>query len=85
MEEVKVTIGEVSRQWLDMKKLVVKRSTYAKYESIVKNHILPELGCVELAEVNSGLINAFTTRKLYGTEKAPSDWHRKPCGISIRF
>lgn len=70
MEEVKVTIGEVSRQWLDMKKLVVKRSTYAKYESIVKNHILPELGCVELAEVDSGLINAFTTRKLYGTEKS---------------
>ena len=39
MKSPEVTIRQVSMEWLGMKKLVVKQSTYAKYESIVgKSH-----------------------------------------------
>ncbi|MDO5346346.1 MAG: site-specific integrase [Lachnospiraceae bacterium] len=69
MNETRVTIQEVCQQWLSMKKLVVKRSTYAKYESIVKKHILPELGDLELKRINSTLVNSFTARKLEGNEE----------------
>lgn len=66
MTESKITMREVSQQWLGMKKLVVKRSTYAKYESIIQKHILPEMGDRKLEQINSASVNSFTTRKLQG-------------------
>lgn len=64
MEERHVTLARVSQEWLNMKKLVVKQSTFAKYYSIIRRHILPELGSLPLEQVNSSTINDFTSHKL---------------------
>ncbi|MDO4309094.1 MAG: tyrosine-type recombinase/integrase [Eubacteriales bacterium] len=64
MDVSKITIRDVSAEWLGMKKLSVKESTYSKYYCIVKRQIIPELGEVPLEKVNSSLINSFTGRKL---------------------
>lgn len=64
MDVSKVTIDQISREWLKMKKLVVKQSTYGKYYSITQNHILPELGELPLNQINSAVINEFAIRKL---------------------
>lgn len=67
MNETKITVKEVSLQWLNMKRLVVKPSTYARYYSITRKHILPELGDLTLEQINSSVINSFTCRKLGDT------------------
>ena len=43
MDASKVTIEQICKEWLNMKRLIVKQSTYAKYDSVVRKHILPEL------------------------------------------
>lgn len=64
MDISKITISDVCTEWLNMKKLSVKQSTYAKYHYIIKTEILPELGDYPLEKMNSSIINAFTSRKL---------------------
>ena len=48
MDVSKITIEDVCTEWLNMKKLTVKKSTYSKYYCIVKRQIIPELGSVLL-------------------------------------
>ena len=36
--------SEICSEWLSMERLIVKRSTYAKYTFTINNHILPVLG-----------------------------------------
>lgn len=69
MDISKITIREVSTEWLSMKKLTVKQSTYSRYYYIVKTVILPELGDLTLTEINSSVVNSFTSRKLNGSEE----------------
>lgn len=64
MDVSKITIKDVSMEWLDMKRLSVKQSTYSKYYCIVRRQIIPELGDIPLEKVSSSLINSFTGRKL---------------------
>lgn len=64
MSSHKITIASVSAEWLDMKKLTVKQSTFSRYYCIVQKHIIPELGGLPFAQVNSSVINSFTCRKL---------------------
>lgn len=69
MNVSKVTIKDVSEEWLNMKKLTVKQSTYSRYYHVVKTEILPELGEIPLNELNSSTVNGFTSRKLNGSEE----------------
>lgn len=64
MDVSKITISDVCTEWLSMKKLSVKQSTYSKYYYIIQHEILPELGELPLHKVNSSVINNFTSRKL---------------------
>lgn len=64
MDVSKITIEDVCTEWLAMKKLTVKQSTYSKYYCIVKRQIIPELGDIPLEKISSSLINSFTSRKL---------------------
>lgn len=66
MDVSKITMTDVSTEWLNMKKLTVKQSTFSRYYSVVKTEILPELGYIRLKEVNSSIVNSFTGRKLAG-------------------
>lgn len=59
-----VTINDVCMEWLGMKRLAVKQSTYAKYYNTIQHHIIPELGDLPLTQVNSSVVNTFTYRKL---------------------
>lgn len=58
------TISEVSGEWLSMERLLVKRSSYAKYLNTVRRHIEPSLGKVLLTDLSSAQINTFIYDKL---------------------
>ena len=77
MENSKHTLEDVSMEWLDMKKLTVKESTYARYYYTVTTKILPELGRITLDNLNSASVNAFTSRKLSGNEEK----NKIPCPV----
>lgn len=58
-----LTIKDISIEWLEIKKLEVKKSTYAKYLDNVYNHILPCLGGIKICSLNQALINQFIREK----------------------
>lgn len=64
MDDSKITIQDVSMEWLNMKRLTVKQSTFSTYYCIVKREIIPELGEIPLERLNSSTINAFTSKKM---------------------
>lgn len=81
MDVSKITMADVSTEWLNMKKLTVKQSTFSRYYSVVKTEILPDLGSIRLKDMNSSIVNSFTGRKLAGDEE-----HDKPplAGKTVR-
>ena len=38
------TLADVCEEWLHMKRLIVKQSSYVKYRTVLSNHVLPILG-----------------------------------------
>lgn len=65
-EKRKLTVRDASLQWLEIKKLEVKSSTYAKYYDIVYKHIIKSLGGVKLSNLNQFLIDQFIKGKTCG-------------------
>ncbi len=55
--------GDIALSWLEEKQGSVKESTYACYVNMVTRHILPEIGMLPLAEINSGLLREFLSEK----------------------
>lgn len=51
-------------EWLRMKHLGVKDSTFIRYRNTVKNHIKPELGTCPIKKIGPSLIDEFISRKL---------------------
>ena len=85
MDASKVTIEQVCREWLNMKRLIVKQSTYAKYDSVVRKHILPELGQVPLCMVNSSMLNDYAGEKLGMEQNMKKDREEKEhCRMSAK-
>lgn len=62
----RITFNRVSEHWLEYIKLHVKRSTYENYMYLLKKHILPYFGKVDMRLLSCGMINDFTVRKLTG-------------------
>ena len=61
------SVSEMANQWLSMIELKVKPSTLASYDTLIKIHILPELGSIELKKLTTTSINEFAQAKLqYG-------------------
>ena len=56
--------SEICSDWLSMERLIVKRSTYAKYTFTISNHILPVLGDMTLSDITSAQVNTFIYDKL---------------------
>ncbi len=48
---VNTTIKQYMNNWIDSKESEIKASTFASYERIVRNQILPEFGHLKLAEL----------------------------------
>ena len=60
---LKLTVAEASRQWLSAAKLRVKPSSYAHYENIIRNHILPDLGTKYLTDMTTHQLNDLTAKR----------------------
>ena len=51
--------SEIAKLWLGDVKGSVKESTYTRYVRIVENYLLPTLGEIRIAKIDSAQINAF--------------------------
>lgn len=61
---LKLTFEQVCCEWLDVKRLDVKESSYARYVHIVRKHLLPELGGCCYTNVTADMLNEFLQMKL---------------------
>ena len=51
-------------EWLRVKKMSVKESTYIRYKNSIENHIKPELGKYPINKISTPLIEKFISNKL---------------------
>lgn len=58
------SLGEVMNEWLLLQKNVVKKSTYALYDTIISNHLYPSLGKNRLKYLDGRHIDAYINEKL---------------------
>ena len=84
---LKLTVAEASRQWLSAAKLRVKPSSYAHYENIIRNHILPDLGTKYLTDMTTHQLNDFVYEKLQsgrlcGAADFPLGLYKTLCGFT---
>lgn len=61
----KITFATALDMWLLSNKVRIKHTTYDKYSYIIQKHIVPDLGNLSLAELNSMQINKFLNDKLH--------------------
>ncbi len=58
------TLGTFLRTWLDdHKKPILAHKTFISYDSILRNHLLPEVGNVRLAKLNPQHIDRYLAKK----------------------
>ncbi|BAR82929.1 DNA integration/recombination/invertion protein [Bacillus thuringiensis serovar tolworthi] len=55
----KVTVNTFLAEWIEAKKINVKKSTYDEYRGIIKNHLIPHLGEIKLEKLNGMHIQKF--------------------------
>ncbi len=58
-----MTLNVLAEQWLAQIRERVKPATFCKYEGLVRNHLLPELGGVPLSDFSRELIADFARRR----------------------
>lgn len=61
---IRLTVREICLEWLEIKKLTVKSSTYANYYRLFKNHIYPLLGDQIYCLLSKKRINSFVAELL---------------------
>lgn len=55
---------EYADDWLVLKKLTIKQTTFQRYEDCLNNHILPVFGNKQMNEINDEIIiNYFITKQ----------------------
>lgn len=57
---------DVLEEWIEQQKTFKKYSTYTCYQNIVANHLMPELGSLDVSEITSDTVQDFVIRKLDG-------------------
>lgn len=60
------TVESIMKNWLYLTKHKTKYSTFVKYETIINNHIIPELGKINVSMLTAKHISEFTD-KLIGS------------------
>lgn len=59
-EPTKVTIGDfLIERWLPARKLSLRPSTYASYQTAIKRHVIPELGHVQIQQLSPDRLDRF--------------------------
>ncbi|MCH5324195.1 MAG: site-specific integrase [Eubacterium sp.] len=65
VQQTHITLTELTREWLSSIVFSVKKSTYQKYESLIRNHIeqVP-IGQMQVRFITSKTINDFAVKRL---------------------
>lgn len=58
------TFGQVVQQWMFLMRPKIKESSYVKYQSLVNNHIIPELGNVSLEKFSTEIVETYIQTQL---------------------
>lgn len=61
-----LTLEDLLWTWLESASNSIKRSTYLKYESMIRNHLTSGIGCVPARAVTGQMIDRFASEKLQG-------------------
>lgn len=61
------TLSELMWIWLTSRLNAIKRSSYLKYESLIKNHLSTEIGQLPLDQISGTTIDQFANEKLNGS------------------
>lgn len=72
MEKKCMTFQNLSEEWLNLKKMYVKYSSYSKYENIVYLHLIPFFEKYILNDIDDKLIVTFLTEELQGKKLSNS-------------
>lgn len=66
---IKMTVKEISDQWLAEKKLTVKSASYSSYRRLLSNHIYPEFGGIRCTALTKQMLNRFISELLVSGRK----------------
>lgn len=59
----KMTFREVLYLWLDTNQIKLREQTYSKYQRLIEQHIIPDIGMIQLNMLTSIIINQFLSQK----------------------
>lgn len=62
---VNMSVEELMWAWLTSRINTIKRSTYLKYESVIRNHLSPGIGQTQIRYLSSQMIDRFADEKLH--------------------
>ena len=65
----KITIERVMYEWLERNKKHLKITTYQKYSRVISNHIVPELGKLQVSFLTANSIHLFQEKLLTDLSK----------------
>lgn len=66
---ISLCCSEAAACWLKNKRPRVKASTYARYQNLIDNHILPDLGEYEVQKITNVLIDGYIEKLLSNGRK----------------
>lgn len=75
VEPKKITVEEYLLYWLENKKPNLAPRTYESYEMIVKKHLIPVFGTVELAKLQPLAIEEYKNKKLASLSNRTVQYH----------
>lgn len=64
VEEKNTRLSMLLENWLDYTRQDVKESTYARYEFLIRRHIIPEIGNLYVSELSNETFTEFTKKKM---------------------
>lgn len=62
--KIKMTVKDISEQWLAEKKLTVKTASYSSYRNLLNNHIYPKLGGFRYTALTKQMLNRYISELL---------------------
>ena len=63
LKACKINVQQLFELWMAKMEIRVKRSTYAKYDTLIRNHIVPRIGGMKLNKLTADMVDAFIVEK----------------------
>lgn len=67
--KIKMTVKDISEQWLAEKKMTVKTASYSSYRNLLHNHIYPKLGGIRYTALTKQMLNRYISELLTSGRK----------------